>query len=97
MTEEEDEVDDELAISINYSPAEIVALLQLLDYLDVFMLREGIPLGAIGMTRRKIINEIVEDDIVEVLKNEQDERYEEFKEMMTTEELQDEVERSGFQ
>lgn len=101
-TEEEmqDSTDEERRISIEYTPAEIIALLQLLDYLDVYMLKEGLPLGAIGMTRRKILDEIMKEGVSEDLRDEQEDKFEMFKEMMghrEAEELKDEMERSGFQ
>lgn len=97
MAEEDQTESDETQISIDYSPAEVVALLQLLDYLDIYMLKEGVPMGAIGMNRRKIVEEIVKDEIVESLQDEQEDRFKELREMMDEDEIPSELEGNAFQ
>lgn len=91
MTEEESE--ENLEIEISYTPMELITILQLLDYLDVSMLKEGVPLGAISMFRHKIFEAILREDVASVLEGEKEDRMEKFEELMggDSEEFPDEL------
>lgn len=104
MTDEDEAVENDsdsgMTISVEYTPMESLAMLQILDYLDVLLLREGIPLRAISIQRRKILGELLKEDVLAEMQDEQEEMAEHFEEMFEsdpTDDFFDELGRGGFQ
>lgn len=97
MVEEDSDSDDEFTISVEYTPMELVVCLQLLDYLDLRFFEEGVPMGAVGLHRRKIMEALMKEDVHEEMEMERERRREGFEEMLGGRDNSNNERMGGFQ
>lgn len=92
----EEDSDEELTISVEYTPMEIVTCLQLMDYMDMEFMREGKPVSIFSIYRDKLLEAIVKKDVYEGVQSEREEALEDFKDSFGHGGLNTET-RDGFQ
>lgn len=83
-----------MTVSVEYTPRELVAGLQLFDYFELRLLEEGIPMGVIGLHRQKLMEALLKEDVYSELELEREEMMDEIEEMFTSSES---PLRNGFQ
>lgn len=86
--------EDEEKVKVEYTPAELVAALQLFDYMEIEFFDKGLPMGIISVHREKILESLLKEGIYSEMTREREENMEKFHDMMNPPEKEDKG--SGF-
>lgn len=93
----EEETEEETTISIEYTPMELIAFLQLLDYMDLTFLKEGTPMGIIGTHRDRILEKLMKEGVYADVESEREKMRESFEDVMGGTNTKRSSGRNGFQ